>query len=386
MRLAVAQRVGFPSVFGFFGGFKAQTMLGVEINPERIAVAQLKKQGSGRYRLAHYHSVEMPEGAMAEGRILDPNTVGLSLANLLSEHKVPTNLPVATAVPAREAIVRLLRLPADLPADELRRVVLEQEAELYIPYPRDQADVDYQPLGLDLSQDGIERIEVLLVAIPKEVVDNYLAVLQAANLKARCVELASFSLIRTIRDQLLQYSPQEAVLLSSIGYDSSEISILVNGIPQFTRTVNIGTVHMRQVLTQSLSLPFSRTGELLRTLRLPLLNPNEVLLGGGQAVSSNPGVAAVARVVTDLADELKRSIDFFTSTESNFPVVKVFLAGSGATIGQVDAFLSQSLGMAVELADPFGNILVPDSIEVPLEERPAMGVALGLAMREAGKG
>jgi len=29
---------------------------------------------------------------------------------------------------------------------------------------------------------------------------------------------------------------------------------------------------------------------------------------------------------------------------------------------------------------------VPDSIEVPLEERPAMGVALGLAMREAGKG
>lgn len=156
------------------------------------------------------------------------------------------------------------------------------------------------------------------MAIPKEVVDNYLAVLQAANLKARCVELASFSLIRTIRDQLLQYSPQEAVLLSSIGYDSSEISILVNGIPQFTRTVNIGTVHMRQVLTQSLSLPFSRTGELLRTLRLPLLNPNEVLLGGGQAVSSNPGVAAVARVVTDLADELKRSIDFFTSTESNF--------------------------------------------------------------------
>lgn len=67
-------------------------------------------------------------------------------------------------------------------------------------------------------------------------------------------------------------------------------------------------------------------------------------------------------------------------------MVKVFLAGSGATIGQVDAFLSQSLGMAVELADPFGNILVPDSIEVPLEERPAMGVALGLAMREAGKG
>ncbi len=360
-------------------------MLGVDINPERLAVAQVKKQGNGRYRLVHYHSVEMPEGAVIEGRILDPSTVGLTLANLLNEYKVPTSLPVATAVPVREAIVRLIRLPADLPADELRRVVLEQEAELYIPYPRDQADVDYQPLGLDLSQDGIERIEVLLVAIPKEVVDNYLAVLQAANLKARCVELASFSLIRTIRDQLIQYSPQEAVLLSSIGYDSSEISILVNGIPQFTRTVNIGTIHMRQVLAQALNLPVSRTGDLLRTLRLPLINPSDVLATGEQPLPSNPGVAAVARVVSDLADELRRSIDFFTSTESNSPVVKVLLAGPGAAIGQMDGFLSQSLSLAVELADPFGSILIPDSIEVPLEERPAMGVALGLAMREAGK-
>ncbi len=360
-------------------------MLGVDINPEHLAVAQLKKQRNGRYRLIHYHTVEMPEGAMVEGRILDPNTIGLALANLLNEYKVPTHLPVATAVPAREAIVRLIRLPADLPADELRRVVLEQEAELYIPYPRDQADVDYQPLGLDLSQDGIERLEVLLVAIPKEVVDNYLAVLQAANLKARCVELTSFSLIRAIRDQLIQYTPQEAVLLNSIGYDGSEISILVNGIPQFTRTVNIGTVHMRQVLAQSLNLPVSRTGDLLRTLRLPLINPTDVLASGEQPVSSNPGVAAVARVVSDLADELRRSIDFFASTESNSSVVKVLLAGPGAGIGQMEGFLSQSLSVAVEVVDPFGSILVPDAVEVPLEERPAMGVALGLAMREAGQ-
>lgn len=385
MPLAVAQRAGLTGVFSFLGGSRTQTMLGVDINPERISVAQLKKQGSSRYRLVHYHSVEMPEGAMVEGRILDPETVGLSLTNLLSENRVPTNLPVATAVPVREAIVRLIHLPADLPADELRRVVLEQEADLYIPYPREQADVDYQPLGIDVAQDGTERLEVLLAAIPKEVVDNYLQVLQAANLKVRCVELASFSIIRTIREQLLQYGPQEAVLLSAIGYEGTEISILVNGIPQFTRTVTIGTVHVRQALAESLNLPVSRTGELLQSLRLPLIDPTDVLSTGEQPTISNPGVAAVTRVISDLADELRRSIDFFTTTESNTPVVKVLLAGPGAGIGQMDGFLSQSLGMAVELADPLGSITVPDSVEVPLQERPAMGVALGLALREYSK-
>jgi type IV pilus assembly protein PilM len=366
-------------VVSLFKSSGSKTLLGIELNPERITVAQVKKQGS-RSRLTHYHSVEMPEGAMIEGRILDPPTIGLALSNLLSENRIPL-APVATAVPVREAIVRLIRLPAELPADELRRVVLEQEAELYIPYPRDQADVDFQPLGLDVSADGIERVEVLLVAIPREVVDNYMEVLKAANLKVRCVELTSFSLIRTIRDQLAQFGAQEAVVLTSIGFESTEISILVNGIPQFTRTVNIGTTHMQQVLAQALNLPATRTGDLLASLKLPVTSPTESL-GMGEKVSSNPGVAAVSRVLTDLGDELRRSMDFYINQERSCPVVKVLLAGSGAGLNQIDSFLAQRLSVPVELADPLRSLNVPDTLDVPLNERPSMGVALGLGLRE----
>ncbi len=367
-------------MFSFLKSSGGNTLLGIDINPERIAVAQTKKQGN-RIRLVHYETVEMPEGAMIEGRIVDPPTVGAALMGLLNEHKISASA-VATAVPVREAIVRLIRLPADLPADELRRVVLEQEAELYIPYPRDQADVDFQPLGLDLGPDGVERTEVLLVAIPKEVVDNYLEVLQAANLQVRVVELSSFSLIRTIRDQLAQFSAQEAVLLTSIGYESTEISILVNGVPQFSRTVNIGTVHMQQVLAQALNLPASRTGDLLQSLKLPVVSSTDSLSTGEQ-VAGNPGVTAVSRVLADLADELRRSIDFYINQERSAPVAKVILAGAGAGLNQIDGFLAQRLSMPVDLADPIGNLTIPDAMDFPLTLRPAMGVALGLGLRES---
>jgi type IV pilus assembly protein PilM len=73
---------------------------------------------------------------------------------------------------------------------------------------------------------------------------------------------------------------------------------------------------MRQVLAQSLNLPLSRTGDLLRTLRLPLINPTDILATGEQPAPSNPGVAAVTRVVSDLADELKRSIDFLRAQKA----------------------------------------------------------------------
>ncbi len=316
-----------------------------------------------------------------EGRVLDPPTVGTALASLLSDNRIPAG-PVALAVPAREAIVRLIRLPADLPAEELRRVVLEQEAELYIPYPRDQADVDFQALeNIEVGPDGVERNEVLLVAIPKEVVDNYLEVLQSASLRAQCVELTSFSVIRTIRDQLSQVGPQEATLLTSVGYESSEITILMNGIPQFSRTVNIGTVHMQQVLSQALNLPSTRTGELLLSLKLPVVSPTETLAMGEQP-GSNPGVTAVSRVLNDLADELRRSMDFYINQERSSPVVKVILGGAGAGMNQVDGFLAQRLSMPVELVDPLSSLNVPDSLDIPLNERPGMGVALGLGLRE----
>jgi type IV pilus assembly protein PilM len=366
-------------VFDFLKGSGSKNVLGVDINPERISISQIKKQGN-RSKLVHYHSVEMPEGAMVEGRILDPPTIGLTLMNLLNEHKLSPGA-VATAVPAREAIVRLIRLPAELPVDELRRVVLEQEAELYIPYPRDQADVDFQPLGLDVSADGVERTQVLLVAVPKEVVDNYLEVLNSASLRVRCVELANFSLIRTIKDQLLQFGEQEAVLLTSIGYESTEISILVTGIPQFTRTVNIGTVHMQQVLAQALNLPSSRTGELLQSLKLPVINPTETMSMGDPS-SNNPGVAAVSRVLADLADELRRSMDFYINQERSAPVVKVLLAGTGAGMNQIDSFLAQRLSMPVELADPLSGLSLGDDMDFPLNDRPGMGVAIGLGLRD----
>jgi len=47
-------------------------------------------------------------------------------------------------------------------------MVLNHEAGLYLPYPREEADVDYQKLGYFVDEDGIEKVQVLLVATRKE--------------------------------------------------------------------------------------------------------------------------------------------------------------------------------------------------------------------------
>ncbi|GAB4211115.1 MAG: type IV pilus assembly protein PilM [Synechococcales cyanobacterium] len=352
----------------------------MELTPEKIIVTQIKKQGKTN-RLAYFAETAMPDGAMLEGRINEPAAVGEALASLMSEHKIPAGSVVATAIPGRDAIVRLIRVKADLSEDELRRTVIEEEAPLYIPYARDQADIDYQPLGLELSQDNTERLEVLLVATPKELVDNYVEAIRMANLSVRCVELGSFAVIRTIKDQLAQFSSQEAVVLAMIGYESTEINVIVNGIPNFSRTVNIGTTHMQQLLGQAVNMPPSRAKELLQSIKLPVISPTESL-ATGERVSTNPGVAAVTRVMADLADELRRSMDFYINQPGSVTIGRLILAGSGSSIGYVDGYLANRLGLAVDLADPLANVMLPDTMDISLSQRPAMGVAVGLGLRE----
>ncbi|HBS70625.1 MAG TPA: pilus assembly protein PilM, partial [Cyanobacteria bacterium UBA11153] len=67
----------------------------------------------------------------------------------------------------------------------------------YLPYPRDEVDLDYQKLGFFMDEDGIEKVQVLLVATRKEVTDTYLDTFEQAGLKIDILEINSFALIRT---------------------------------------------------------------------------------------------------------------------------------------------------------------------------------------------
>ena len=85
-------------------------------------------------------------------------------------------------------------------------MVLNQEASLYLPFPREEADVDYQKLGFFVDEDGIEKVQVLLVAVRKEITDSYIDTFQQAGINLAVLETTSFALIRTIRDQLRQFT------------------------------------------------------------------------------------------------------------------------------------------------------------------------------------
>lgn len=354
--------------------------IGIELTPDRVNVARLKKKGQG-FQLTTLASVEVPEGIYQEGQIIDSSTMAEIIRSVLDESKLKVK-NVTTSIPGgRDTVTRIIPVPAELDDRELREMVLNQEAGLYLPFPREEADVDYQKLGFFVDEDGIEKVQVLLVATRKEVTDSYLETFEQAGLSVNILEISSFSLIRTIRDQLRQFTPQEAAAIVDIEFENTEISIVVDGVPQFSRTVPIGTYQIQTALSRAMNLPPSRNTELLQGMTVPVTPMDSV--GGSPGGASNPGTAAMLRVLGELADELRRSIDFYLNQGDNMEVAQLLLAGPGGAIGQLDEFFSQRLSLPASQVDPIAALSLEVDQEIPSAQRTGLGVVLGLSLREA---
>jgi len=113
--------------------------VGLEITPERINIAQIAKQGQN-YKLVKCCSSDIPEGIFEEGKIVDSPALAELIQEVLKENKINSKR-VATGVPMRESIIRMIPIPSELDDQELRNLVLNHEASLYLPYPREEVDL-----------------------------------------------------------------------------------------------------------------------------------------------------------------------------------------------------------------------------------------------------
>jgi type IV pilus assembly protein PilM len=350
----------------------------IELGPEKINVVQLKKQGA-EIKLINFCSTEVPAGVFEEGRIVNQAELADLIADTLADNKIKAK-HVSTAIPMREAITRLIPLPAELSDSEMHDMILNHEAALYLPYPREEVDLDYQKLDLITDEDGLEKMQVMLAATRREITDSYTSTFQRAGLAVKTLEINSFSLLRTIKEQLRQFAPQEGVVLIDIEYDSTEIAIVVNGVPLFNRTVSIGVQQLQEALGQGMNVPSSRNSDILNDITIPDIPVSS--LGTMSESTVGPGIDSLMRVLADLADEVRRSIDFYSNHNNNLHVEQLLLAGSGGGLNQLDLFFTQRLGIPTTQIDPLSSLGIITNLDIPLMQRPGLGVVLGLGLRE----
>jgi type IV pilus assembly protein PilM len=295
-------------------------VVGLDIDGRYLAAAQVD---SGR--VVRGASLELPAGLVRDGEVVDPDGLADALKSFVKEAGLPKS--VRLGVSNQQIVVRVVELPRIEDADERDTAVRFQAADA-IAMPLDDAVLDYQVAGYAEALDGTARMQIVLVAARRTMIDALLEAARKAGLRPDGIDLDAFALVRTLAKASAGGDDDSARVFCHLG-GVSNLAIAVGTTCFFTRPLS--------------------------------------------AVWKDEDAGS------QLADEIRLSIDFYMTQPQAKPVGEVVLSGPGSSDNDLVDSLADQLGIPVEVAAPLGQIdssgLGPD--EDPHRYTVAAGLALG---------
>jgi len=274
---------------------------------------------------------------------------------------------VACSISGNSVIIRKIMLPA-MTSEELEEQIT-WEAEQYIPFDINDVNMDFQILSPDSVDPA--KMNVLLVASKKDIINDYVAVFNEAGLHLSVVDVDSFT-IQNVFEANHDVEPDEVSALINIGASVMNINIVKSGITLFTRDVQMGgNLYTEEIQKQmGLSSPEAESMKMLARE-----TGNSVLL------------EVLSKVNETISQEIRRSLDFYNSTANEDKITRIFMSGGCSKVCNLLEAVSEKLGLPVEIINPFAKLKYSEKDFDPeyLEEiGPLMAVTVGLAIRRVG--
>lgn len=334
---------------------------GLDVSQSSLKLMMLEKKGKGA-AVQGIAYAPMPKGAIVADAVADEKTFSYVLKQSLEKPQFGriNSRYVVASLPESKSFVRVIQVP--LMSDSEIDGAVPFEAENFIPMPLDQVYMDWQKLGV-----AGDKINILIIASPKEFVENYLKVLDNAGLKPVALEAESQSCHRA----LVAEGSKETVLIADLQAFRSTLVMVEQGQPQFTSSIPIAGNAFTEGIARALGVSSAKAEEIKRKV-------------GFANTADYPNIrTSLLPILTNLGAEIKNVIRFHNE-RSSVQVAKVLLCGGSARLANVAEFLNTEMadtGVKVELGHPWIN--VPNMKKPPLNENDALGFtkAIGLGLR-----
>ena len=346
---------------------KSKNILGLDIGSSAIKLLELRETKTG-YQLVNFGVEPLPPETIVDSTIMNAPAVVSAIRKLISAHQVKTK-NVCTSVSGHSVIIRKITLP--LMTEEEIEGNIQWEAEQYIPFDINEVNIDYQ--RLESESEDQESLDVLLVAVKKDMVNDYTAVINEAGLSPLIMDIDAFCIQNMFE---MNHEPQKGKVnaLVNIGSAVININIIRNGNSVFTRDMSIGGNHFTEELQKQLNVSFDEAEKLK--------------LNAGSGSDREGEIREVIdSISSSIALEIQRSLDFFTATSSVGHISKVYIVGGAAMTPGLKEIIENQIGIPVEPINPFNNIEInPKNFQLDYinDVSPLAGVAIGLALRRVG--
>lgn len=336
----------------------ASQVFGLDIGRSFVKIAQVKVSG-GRKVLEAAASKQTTAGGILSESPVDLKKLSEDIRACAESAKVSTNRCVISLIES-QVITRLIQLP-NLTDKELAAAI-KWEAEQYIPLPIKDVNLQFKMISRPAESEG--KMDVLLVASPKRVINKYLNVARDAGFIAEALETESAALVRA-----LTTVSDPTTIIVSLGALSTELVIAKGGNVLFTRSIASGGVNLTKAIIAEFNLPQNQAEEYKQTY-------------GILADKLSGKLAAVLKPILDiLISEILKAIEFLHSHTGDSVIFRIVVCGGGAFLPGLAQFLTERTNLEVSLGDPWNDFAKEGLILKLTGQGPVYAVATGLALR-----
>jgi type IV pilus assembly protein PilM len=349
--------------------FGKSSVIGLDIGASSVKAVEISQKSKDKgFELRSLGQAALPSEAIVQGAFLNSSAIVDAIREAIDTGRI-AGQNVAASVSGHSVIVKRVNLP-QMTREELEDQI-QWEAEQYIPFDVNEVNLDFQILD---SNDEEGQMDVLLVAAKKDLIDDYVQVINEAGLNPIAIDVAGFA-IQNAYEANYQQDTDEVIALVNIGAQVVNINVLRSGIPAFTRDIMTGGAQYTEEIQKALSVSFDEAE------RIKKGNPED----GEQVQDVIPQeVEQAMRSVSDtVIGEISRSLDFFAATSADARISKVLLSGGGSKIAGFAAAFKERTGLETGPMNPLSHMLPSKGFEAEYLEAmaPLLAVGIGLATR-----
>lgn len=374
---------------------KSEFALGLDIGDVSVRLIQLQVGKKGSKQVQAFTDKRISKKAFSGDSLKSPDLVIQAIREAVLEPgfgKITTKQVVAS-IPETKSFVRVIDMPA-MSEEELREAI-KWEAEQYIPLPIGQVYLDWVVLAPPSSVphpssrvregEGGEKMKVLIIAAPRDYVDEYNQVLKKAGLRPVALEVESHA---TARSLVAADDTESIVMIVDINAERASFIIFDRGTLQFTSSLPIAGNAFTEAIAKALTIDFGEAEKIKRRVGL------EAKEKGGKVRK------ALLPILNSLTEEIRNTIRFYEEHASDkTKISRLILTGGSSKLNHLPSYLSDKLrrsekssalplrsipGLKVELGNPWINVLAKgETPPISRKDSLSYATAIGLALRGA---
>lgn len=381
---------------------------GLDIGDRSLKIAQTtRRHGTHGYRITAWGSVDLPEGVMDRGEVMDADKCVTALNQLLKECRGKLRgRAVVACLPEVKSFIKIIDVPKDANDAAINKAI-SLELEQNVPLPLDEIYYDWQILGDKLmpaakletpvaaevakaaeagkddqpkptdaakpaeapapAPPAATEMRVLVGAAPKVVIDGYTAVLERAGLVPVALEIEATAIARSI---VPVKDDQQAIGILDIGATRSALIIYDAGVIQMSISIPISGLAITKLVSDSLKVTME-DAELLK-----------VECGLDVNRCEDKMWRILYPLIEDITEKIRNALRFYKIGFPNGKKIEtLYLCGGGAQFREIDTVLSRKLALKVTRGNPLANIDEHLPKGFPTELSLNYTTALGLAIR-----